>query len=106
MSVPRADRFIPVEASASLDMPPFWGRLTSLSPDGAELLSHFEVPAGRMLVLSFELGRAGMEGIRARIKRALRDADGYYNYELAFVDGAQRAALRAAIVEAFPPIKL
>lgn len=106
MNAPKADHFIPALASTSLDMPPLWGRLVSISPDGAEFLSHFELPAGRMLALSFEAGRGNFEDVRARIKTALRDADGYYNYELVFVDRAQRDLLKTALIEAFPPIKL
>jgi len=102
----KADLFIPAEARASLEMPPFWGRLTALAPQCAIFLSHFEVPAGRLLVLSFELGRGGFAEVRARIRSARRDPDGYFGYELDFVDAAQRAALKAALIEAFPSIKL
>jgi hypothetical protein len=92
-----ADIFIPAEAKTLLDMPPLWGRLTSISPDEAEFLSHFELPAGRVLALSFELGGAVFEDVRARIKTALRDGDGYYNYLLVFLDPAQKALLRSRI---------
>lgn len=98
----KAEIYIPALAKTSLDMPPLWGRLISLSPEGAEFLSHFELPAGRILALTFELGRAEFPDIRARIKTALRDGDGYYNYALVFIDQAQSALLRAALIEANP----
>ena len=106
MNQNKADNFIPVLAKTALDMPPLWGRLTSVSPRDAEFLSHFELPAGRMLALTFELGRASFEDVRARIKTALRDADGYYNYALVFTDPAQTALLQAAIAEAAVPPRI
>ena len=78
-------------------MPPLWGRLTSISPTEAEFLSHFEVPAGRVLALSFDLGRSAFEDVRARIRTALRDGDGYYNYALVFMDETQRGLIKDAI---------
>lgn len=98
-----ADSFIPAEIKTSLDLPPLWGRLSSLSPSEAELVSHFELPEGKVIALSFELGRAPFADIRARIKKALRDGDGYYNYSLVFLDAAQSELLRAAIAGALPP---
>lgn len=84
------------------DLPALWGRLAFLSPGEAELVSHFELPEGKMVALTFELGRASFEDIRARIKKALRDGDGYYNYLLVFLDPAQSELLKAAIAEASP----
>lgn len=98
----KADSFIPALAKTALDLPPLWGRLTALSPDDAEFLSHFELPAGKMLALSFELGGAAFEDVRARIKTALRDADGYYNYALVFTAPDQRELLRSAITTQLP----
>jgi hypothetical protein len=97
MSRNKADTFIPALAKTSLEMPPLWGRLISLSPQEAEFLSHFELPSGRIIALSFELGRAPFEDIRARIRTALRDSDGYYNYALVFIDPAQSELIKAAI---------
>jgi hypothetical protein len=97
MSQNRTDTYIPTVIKTSLDLPPLWGQLAFLSPEGAELVSHFDYPEGKVLALSFELGRAGFEDIRARIKKALRDADGYYNYSLVFLDPVQAGQLRAAI---------
>lgn len=87
-----------------MDLPPLWGRLAFLSPEGAELVSHFELPEGKVVALSFELGRAAFEDLRARIKKALRDGDGYYNYSLVFLDPAQAGLLKAAIAEAAPAL--
>lgn len=100
MNPDSSDTFIPALARTALDMPPLWGRLTSVSPEEAELLSHFELPAGRVLALSFELGGVPFEEVRAKIKTALRDRDGYYNYLLIFLDPAQKALVRAAISSA------
>lgn len=98
----KADSRIPVVITTSLDLPPLWGRLAALSPTEAELVSHFELPAGKMVALSFDLGGAGFEDVRARIRKAARDADGYYNYELEFADPAQSALLKSAIGQASP----
>jgi len=100
---PSADSYIPAAIRTSLDLPPLWGRFSSLSPGGAELVSHFELPEGKIIALTFELGRAPFEEIRARIGKALRDGDGYYNYSLVFLDPAQSELLKAAIAEALPP---
>lgn len=97
MNPNKADTYIPALAKTALDMPPLWGRLTALSPTEAEFLSHFELPAGRVLALSFELGRGAFEDVRARIETALRDGDGYYNYRLVFLDPAQSALIKAAL---------
>lgn len=94
---------IPAEIKTSLDLPPLWGRLSSLSPEEAELVSHFELPEGKVVALSFELGGAPFPDIRAKIKKALRDEDGYYNYRLFFLDPAQSELLRAAIAGTVPP---
>lgn len=99
MNPNKADNFIPAVIKTSLDLPPLWGRLSFLSPAEAELVSHFELPEGKILALTFELGRAPFEDIRARIRKVLKDADGYYNYSLVFLDPAQSALLRAAIAE-------
>ena len=101
MNPNKADTYIPALVKTSLDMPPLWGRLTSVSPQEAELLSHFEIPAGRVVALTFELGRAAFEDVRARVKTALRDGDGYYNYALVFIDETQRGLIKAAIGEKF-----
>jgi len=98
----KADNFIPAVIKTSLDLPPLWGRLSSVSPEEAEMLSHFELSAGRIVALTFELGRAPFEDIRARIKTAAKDSDGYYNYSLVFLDPSQSALLKAAISEASP----
>lgn len=100
MNPNKADNFIPTVIKTSLDLPPLWGRLAFLSPGEAELVSHFELPAGKVVALTFELGRAPFEDIRARIKKALRDSEGYYNYSLIFLDPAQSELLRAAIAQA------
>ncbi len=102
MNRSKADSYIPAEIKTSLDLPPLWGRLTFLSPSDAELLSHFELPEGKVLALTFELGNAAFEEIRARIKKALRDGDGYYNYSLVFLDPSQSELLKAAITHASP----
>ena len=103
MNPNNADSWIPAEIRTSLDLPPLWGRLASLSPDGAELVSHFELPEGRTVALSFELGRGPFADVRARIRKALRDADGYYNYDLVFLDREQSALLKAAMAASVPP---
>jgi len=46
MSQNKAETYIPALAKTSLDMPPLWGRLISLTPADADFLSHFELPAG------------------------------------------------------------
>ena len=99
----RNNDFIPVVIKTSLDLPPLWGRLVRLSPDDADLQSQFELAAGRVLALSFELGDKSFEDIRARISRALRDGTGYFNYSLALLDPAQSAALRSALLKAAAP---
>jgi len=102
MNLNKADNFIPAVIKTSLDLPPLWGRLAFLSPAGAELVSHFELPEGKILALTFELGRASFEDIRARIKKVLKDSDGYYNYSLVFLDPAQSGLLSSAIAEVSP----
>ena len=99
MNQSKTDTFIPAVIKTSLDLPPLWGRLAFLSPGEAELVSHFELPAGKVVALTFEFGRAPFEDIRARIKKALRDSEGYYNYSLVFIDPAQSELLKAAIEE-------
>lgn len=97
MNQNKADSYIPALAETRLDLPPLWGRLTALSPQEAEFLSQFEVPEGRELSLSFDLGGAGFAAVTARIDKALRDRDGYFNYRLVFSDPAQRELLRQAL---------
>lgn len=100
MSRNRSDSSIPAVIRTSLDLPPLWGRLAFLSPTEAELVSHFELPEGKVVALSFELGRASFEDVRGKIKKALRDGDGYYNYSLSFLDRAQSDLLKDAISQA------
>lgn len=94
----KAATFIPVAIETTLDLPPLWGRFSRLSPLEAEIASQFELPAGRTVVLNFELGRGEFRGIRAVIKTALRDDDGCFAYSLVFLDPAQSGLLRSAII--------
>lgn len=96
MNPNKADGFIPVVIKTS-DLPPLWGRLARLSPLEAELTSQFELPAGRIVTLSFELGRGAFEDIRARVKTVLRDGDGYFDHALVFIDPGQSGLLKAAL---------
>ncbi len=66
MNQNKADTRIPAVIKTSLDLPPLWGRLALLSPEEAELVSHFEFPGGKVLALTFELGRGSFEDVRAR----------------------------------------
>ncbi|MBI4350848.1 MAG: hypothetical protein HY550_05380 [Elusimicrobia bacterium] len=106
MSRNKADTYIPAVIKTAAvfmtdgDLPSLWGRLAFLSPEEAELVSHFELPEGKVVALTFELGRGSFEDIRARIKKALRDGDGYYNYSLVLLDPAQSELIKASIAEA------
>lgn len=102
MSRNRADSWIPVSFRTALDLPQLWGRLAYLSPSDAELVSHFDLPEGKELVLDFELGGASFPAVRARITGTARDREGYHNYRLAILDREQSALLRAAIAKALP----
>lgn len=92
----QSETFIPVTIQNSLNAAALWGRLVRLSPQEAELTSQFELSSGRVITLTFEL-RGTFEDIRARIKTARRDGDGYFSYSLIFLDPAQSALLAAAI---------
>ena len=92
----QSETFIPVLIRSSLEPAQLWGRLTRLSPQEAELTSQFELAPGRTVTLSFEL-RGAFEDIRARVKTALRDSDGYFSYSLIFLDPVQSSLLSAAI---------
>ena len=92
----QSDSFIPVVIKTSLDLPPLWGRLTRLAPLEAELSSQFELSAGRVVALSFEL-HGNFEDIRARITTASKDVDGYFNYCLVFLDPSQSALLKLTL---------
>ncbi|MBI5744431.1 MAG: hypothetical protein HY952_07775 [Elusimicrobia bacterium] len=97
MSPNKADSLIPAAARTAADLTPAWGRFTAITPQDAEFLSHFELAAGKTLLLDFELGATAFADVRARVCRALRDPDGYYNYELQFLDPAQRGLLKNAL---------
>ncbi|MDA8131689.1 MAG: hypothetical protein M0011_09325 [Elusimicrobia bacterium] len=88
---------IPAEIKTSLDLPPLWGRLGFLSPEEAEVISHFELRTGKIVALGFELGRARFEEVRGRIDKAMRDGDGYFTYSISFLAPEQRALIRTAI---------
>jgi hypothetical protein len=92
-----ADSYIPAEILFSPAEPPLWGRLLSLSPEGAVLLSRFELRGIKAVKLAFGLGRASFTGLRAGITAAARDADGWYEYSLSFRDPGGREQLRAAM---------
>ena len=94
---PNSAASIPAEIKTSLDLPPLWGRLAFLSPEEAEVISHFELPEGRVLALTFELAGSAFEDVRGRIKKAVRDADGYFSYSVTFLAREQRALLRTAL---------
>ncbi len=98
----RNDLLIPAVVRASPELPELWGRLASLSPQEAELITQFGLPAGRVVTLSFEFAGEKFEDVRARVTRAPRDPDGYYACALAFLDAGQRDALRAAVLRAAP----
>ena len=85
---------------AAPDLPPLWGRLTRLWPEGAELTSKFEIQKGRIAALRFELGGNEHSEIRALLSDAAKDRCGYFVYKLAFKDPCQIAALSAEIRKA------
>jgi uncharacterized tellurite resistance protein B-like protein len=98
MFLSRDKEYIPASIRVSLEESPFWGRITAINPDGAELLSQFEFKKGKMLALGFELDGEKLEDIRVAVSRALRDSCGYYHYSVALADRDQRKALMAILI--------
>ncbi|MCX5786591.1 MAG: hypothetical protein NTX59_12995 [Elusimicrobia bacterium] len=92
--------YIPVLIKTSLDLPPLWGRLVRLWPEGAELISKFEIKKGRITALCFELGGNEYEDIRALVTETAKETSGYFVYKLAFKDSGQIKALSDEIIKA------
>ena len=97
--------YIPVVIKTSLDLPPLWGRLVRLWPEGAELISKFEIKKGRIIALYFELGGNDYEDIRAAITGAAKESSGYFVYKLAFKDSNQIKAFLDAIRKSTAAVK-
>ncbi|HAF95292.1 MAG: hypothetical protein A2X34_03325 [Elusimicrobia bacterium GWC2_51_8] len=95
----RSKSYIPTVIITSQDTPPLWGRLVRLWPEGAELMSRFEINKGRMAALCFELGGNDYEDIRALVTEAEKDRSGYFTYKLAFKDSDQIKAISDEILK-------
>ena len=86
--VPAAFGFPPEQARREC-----WGRLVELSASGARLASLTRLRGGDSLTLRFELPDGGVEGLRAAVVRARRDADGYWFADLRFPEARDRVRL-------------
>lgn len=89
----RDKEFIPAAIRTSLEVEPFWGRVTAISPEKIELLSKFEFKKGRVLALGFELGGEQLEDIRGAITAVLREPCGYFQYSIRLSDQNQRTLI-------------
>jgi len=94
-----AARFIPVGVAFGGDpsRAEIWGRLLSLSPDGATLVSHAPVPDGALLLLQFEIFGDAFHGVEALVTGVETDADGYAKASLQFRKTADRVAIGRAV---------
>jgi hypothetical protein len=98
----RMPRDLPVtlafEPSASREAA--WGRLESLSPAGASLLTLARLSAHDRLQLSFEVNGERFEALDADVARVELDPDGYTLAELDFARPTDRRRLSAALLDA------
>jgi len=76
-----------------------WGRLITLTSGGAELSTVVRLVKGEGVLLSFELGGASFEGVRARVEHAEDDQDGHRLAELRFLDEVQRRSLAKVLTD-------
>ncbi|HAH31917.1 MAG TPA: hypothetical protein DCL44_06345 [Elusimicrobia bacterium] len=97
---PRTVGYIPVVIKTSPDLPPLWGRLVRLCPEGAELISKFVITKGGIIALCFELGGNDYEDIRALVTETVKENSGYFVYRLAFKNPNQINAISGEILKA------
>ena len=94
----RDKEYIPVSLRTSLEVEPFWGRITTLSPEKIELLSKFEFKKGRVLALCFELDKEKLEDVRGEVTALLREPCGYFQYSIKLSDHNQQKAILAKLL--------
>lgn len=94
-----ASRFVPVLIRFADDpsRAEAWGRLLSLNPDGARLVSNAPVPDGALLLLDFDLFGDPFSGVEALAADCRRDEDGYTIAGVSFRRTEQRVAVGRAV---------
>ena len=90
-----AARFVPVLILFADDASraETWGRLLSLSPEGARLICRAPIPDGMLLMLEFEVFGDAFKGIEATVSDSGLDPDGYTIAVLNFGRTADRLAI-------------
>ncbi|MEK9146456.1 MAG: hypothetical protein AAB339_12690 [Elusimicrobiota bacterium] len=77
--------------------PQSWGRFLELAATGGRMISQTRLSRGDGLRVSFSLPGESVSGLRADVLRARRDADGYFEAELRFLDEAVKVRLGRAL---------
>lgn len=77
--------------------PQGWGRFLEVAATGGRLLSQSRLSCGDSLRVSFSVPGESVSGLRADILRARRDADGYFEAELRFLDETVKVRLGRAL---------
>jgi hypothetical protein len=90
-----ASRFVPVLVRFADDASraETWGRLLSLSPDGARLICRAPVPGGSLLLLDFEIFGDAFTGVEGLVADTSVDQDGYTVAPLSFRRTQDRLAV-------------
>ncbi|PCI40006.1 MAG: hypothetical protein COB53_02175 [Elusimicrobia bacterium] len=94
-----AARFVPVLILFADDASraETWGRLLSLSPEGARLICRAPISDGSLLLLEFEVFGDAFKGIEAAVTGVSIDPDGYSVAVLNFKKTTDRLVIGRAV---------
>ncbi|MBI5202125.1 MAG: hypothetical protein HY925_11105 [Elusimicrobia bacterium] len=74
-----------------------WGRWTRLHPRGGRVSTRFRLEPGDRVFVSFEAAGEAFDEVLAKVERAGRDADGYFEADVRLEDEVNVHRLGAAL---------
>ena len=93
-------KYIPASiAIPSAEIPDSWGRILEITPYMCVIMSRFEIRIEKTIILEFEMDETNFKDLRCRIKKIIRDNDGYFYYDAVFIDSLQRSDMRQKIMQ-------
>ncbi len=93
-------KYIPTSITVpSAETPGCWGRILEITQHMCVVMSRFEIRLEKTITLSFEMDGTKFKNLRCRIKKNIRDNDGYFYYDAIFIDSLQRSDMRQKIMQ-------
>ncbi len=92
-------KYIPTTIITPDENPDCWGRILDITQHMCVIMSRFEKRIEKIIYLNFEMDGTKFKDIRCKIKKVIRDSDGYFFYDAVFIDSLQRSDMRQKITQ-------